>query len=95
MLEIVETYLQALSTARTEADVSRVLRNAAAGHESDAVGHRSCLCAVVRHKQGRQPQLALNASHESPHLLAQVFVERREWLVKKQNPRIAYESAGQ
>ena len=57
-------------------------------HDRDAIRQRQCLRLVVRHVDGRDPNLLLQAAELAPHLLAELGVEIAQRLVQQQQPRL-------
>ena len=64
-------------------------------HDGDAVGDAHRLVLVVRHQDGGEPELALQALDLDLHVEPQVAVERGERLVEQQDRRLDGERARQ
>ena len=64
-------------------------------HDRDAVRHGERLLLVVGHVDERDPDLALQRGEIGLEVLAQLGVERSEWLVEEEHGRRQHEGAGQ
>ena len=71
----------------------RHLLDMAVRHHGDPVGHRQRLFLVVRDVDERDPELLLDRLQLDLQRLAQLRVERAEWLVEQQNRRVQDEGA--
>ena len=64
-------------------------------HHRDAVRHRQRLTLVVGDIDERDADLALDPLQLDLHVLAELQVERAEWLVEEQCPGVVHQRAGQ
>ena len=71
------------------------LRDPAAEHHDDPVGHAQRLRLVVRDVDGGDADAPLDVADEDAHLLAQLGVEIGERLVEQQDARLDHERARQ
>ena len=71
------------------------LRDPAAEHHGDAVGHGERLVLVVGDQHEGDADRLLQAAQLDLHLLAQLLVERRQRLVEQQHLRPHHQRAGQ
>src|SRR5882757_7654953 len=71
------------------------LLDAALAHDHDPVGQRHRLVLVVGHENRGGAEIALDLAQLDLHLLAQLGIEVRQWLVEQQHARLDDECASQ
>ena len=67
----------------------------AMAEDGDPRAHRQRLALVVGDEDERDAHLALDRAQLDLHLLAELEVERAEWLVEQQHPRLVDERSGE
>lgn len=67
----------------------------AVAQQRDAIGQRHCFFLIVGYKKKRDADFPLKRFQLTLHLLPQIRIERRQWLVQQQQLRPIHKRAGQ